>query len=292
MTLRLSTRGRARPSTPIAVATPDSIAAARAEVERLHRAELSLADRRAALTAELGVAEADAGDAALSAALDGGDTATAIGRVTALRAEIEATDRAIEAARRQRREAIPAVWHAETVPLRERAAELRREADERQAKTDDLLRQLEAHEGVAYAPASTAQSDVRVDAATRLGGAFTVVAIPTAQTQLLRLEADQLIQQAAALEQRTVQDRGALTDVGSADELIARVRTWDAMTIAPPLPAVMVWATEVETAQRARIARQPSHLQDRLSVRLTFIWTDGDVIDTARSGGRVVGLDH
>ena len=286
MDTRLLTRGRARPSEPIAVA-PDPIAAARAEVRRLRQAELGLTDKRAALAATLIEAEQSAGDATLAAALGGGSTAAAIGQVAALRAEAEAIDRAIDSARRQRRDAIIRVWQAEAVPLRERAAELGREAAERQRKTDSLLRELREFEGCDYLPAPLT-TDRPIGE--QQGGSPRMVLLPTPITAMMLIEADGLEAQATAIERRTVSDRGAIGDATGSEDLITRVRTWDAMTIAPPLHAVMTWAREAEAQQQARIARLPIAEQELCAIALTLVWADG-AIDRRQSRAGVPALD-
>lgn len=295
--------------------TTDPIESARRVVERLHAAEVDLTDRRAAKVAELSEAEREAGAVTLNAALSGGGTAPAvISRAAMLQAEIGAIDQAIDTARMQRREAIVRVWHEEAKPLRARAEELRREADARQPKTAELLRQLEEWEGIRYEPRQPLPAGVIP--ADFQGGAPLIIEIPTPRTALLRLEADGLDQQAADLERRTVPDRGSV-QAGNADELIERIRAWDAMMIAPTLTSVTAWARAAEQRQQERIARSisPAALQSwaaearkrlsrtfqdgsvteadaagRPSMRLTLAWVAG-VIDERQSRGSVPALD-
>ena len=161
--------------------------------------------------------------------------------------------------------------------LRERATRLRAEAAKREGKTADLLRQLEAWEGVAYLPAAPATTAPTVRDGT-VGGAPSVVLIPTPKTELLRIEAADLERQAAALEGKQVVDSGAIHEANSVEELVALVSTWAPEQIAPTLASVEAWATRVEAEQRERIQRLPfSHMRDAARVRFALAWTNGAV---------------
>jgi hypothetical protein len=294
MSIRLPTRPARRKAEPSEGDLGDprngAIAAARADVERLHRAELDLHDRRVALTEQIATARTSAGAAALEAALSassGGGIGDPSHRVAALDAEIAATDAAITAARERRRLAILAVWAAEAAPLRERAARLRDEADARATRTGELLRQLEEWEGVRYVPAEPSRPNVAGDLQ---GGAPTVRIIPAPRTRQLQIEADDLERRAAALETRTVRDSGHV-EAESAAALIQAIRTADPLTIAPTLATVEAWATEAEAQQRARIARQPSETQARCAVVLALAWRDG-AIDARQSRAGVPALER
>jgi hypothetical protein len=254
-----------------------------------------LHDRRVALAEQVAAARGVAGAAALEAALEAALSASSGGgigepshRVAALDAEIAATSAAITEARERRRLAILGVWRAEAMPLRERAARLRDEADARSTRTRELLRQLREFEGVEYEPVTPSRPNVAGDLQ---GGAPTVRIIPAPRTRQLQLEADDLERRAAALDARTVRDAGH-AEAESAAALIATVRACDSMTIAPPISSVEAWATEAETVQRARIARIGSEEQRaRCTVALTLSWRDG-AIDVRQSRASVPALER
>ena len=302
-------------ATKTAAPPADPAEAAMLEVQRLHLAELELSDKRLTLAAALPAAEADAGVATLDRFLAGEGTVTAAGdQLQARQAELKALDAAIQEARERRKKAILAVFAAQARPLRVKAAELRAEADRRQPRTDDLLRQLEEHEECRYIvdptrrPLSHLPRDPRSsqDARTYVGdrladGPFrppavvddpglTVVYVTASRTQLLRNEAADLDRRAEALEQRAVPAAGQLLAETTA-ALLDQVRGLDAMVLGPPLPSVLEWASVAEAKQRGRLARlRPHHDNFGARLSLTLVWADGRV-DAARSRALVPALD-
>lgn len=255
----------------------DPIAAAAAEVERIFAAEHELSRRRDTLTAALPELRADAGAAALATALDGAEP-PAVDAVTTLTAQIDATDYALTAARTRRLEAVRALWQAGARQLREQAATLRREADERQKRTDELLAALAEHEGVSYAPAQPI--------APPPGTCVSPVTIWTAapKTALLRLEADGLDGQAAALESRQPVAAGSVSGE-SAGALLAQLHQ-DPLRLDPLPHEVTAW---VQTAVARELASARRH-NPRLATfvpatspnRLDLVWSGGQ-INAARS---------
>jgi hypothetical protein len=267
----------------------DPIEAAREEVGRLHRAELDLSDQRMALAASLGSLEAEAGVATLDTFLAGAGTgADTTRRLLAARAEVDALDAAIAEARSRRRDAIRAAWLAEAAPLREQAVAHRAEADAREPRTRELLAALLEHEGIEYAPARPGMGSLPLG--DQAGGAPHVVIRRIGRTDSLRLRANDLEAQAAAVEAREVQDRGAISG-NSAEAIIAQIRAWEPMKLALPLPAAAEWATQAEAQQRARLARlAPHHVGYGGEPLLELVWA-GDDVDNARSRAGVPALD-
>ena len=224
-----------------------------------------------------------------------------------------ALDAAIDEARRRRADAIRAVWVAEAGALREQVAALRREADQRQVKTDKLLAELERWEGCRFEPAPPSRQPrpgpvqdpkgVTVVRAYDMGrpdgwvepapvplADLEVVYRPTPKTQVLRQQAAALEAQAAQVEARDPAVGGEVSAT-TADELLAQVRALDPMTLGPSLAEVEAWARPAEERQRARLARlSPYHDGYGAEPSLTVCWKGG-VLHTANCRAVVPALD-
>jgi hypothetical protein len=171
-----------------------------AEVERLDRAEAELSGRLAGLRVELAAAEVAAGEAALALALGGSAPAkTETREVAQLRAGIEATERAIDAARLRRQAAMPRVWLAEAAALRAEAKRKVQQADDIDRQCQPHLKKLAELQGVRFVPESPARP---YPSAQAQGGAPFVVVVPTPKTELLRQQAAALEGQATSLERK------------------------------------------------------------------------------------------
>ncbi len=265
----------------------DPIAEARAHVERLYSAEQDLSRRLLSLREDLVTAESTAGDATLEVALAGtGSAKAATSRVATLQAEIDATERATSAARRQRLEAIPRLWAAEAAPLRAQAEALRAQADQHQARTDELLQLLREHEGPPYQPVERFGLWHRLEDGSLVpdGEAGYYVT----KTQRLREQADALEHQAATIESQTVQTSGYIS-VASSDELLAQLEARGPMQLAPTLPDVLAWLDSAETKERERRRRIQAasgtvhpRLHPSADLPISLHWVDGRV-DTQRS---------
>ena len=229
--------------------TSDPIEAARAEVRRLLEVELDLAAKRDAAAASLPDLETTVGDAVL----DGGDAVEIAARIAGARAEVEVLDRTITAARERRVAAITAVFEAEADELRRQAAAKRAEADARRGKTALLLLQLEAHEGVAYAPVQPDQAAFMDPTGLAGGGApsLGVITRRIPRTEFLLIEAQLLEDQARA--QRDVTRHGYL-EADSVDELTAGT-TSDPMHVGPTIASTREWAASGVAKVEADIAR-------------------------------------
>ena len=245
---------------------PSSVAEARERVERLHAAELELEERRQALAAELEAARSDAGDAILEAVVAGRQPASNR-RAVGLREELAATDGAIGQARRRRVEAIGAAWRAEAAELRAEAVTLAKEISERQARTDELLAALEAHEGVRYVPYRPVNTPT-------VPGVLRTVVIPA--TDWKRGELATLERRAAELEARRVSDRGHVT-VATRHQLVAALRGWNPFALAPALAEALAWFDAVAATWTGRTPQgEPAPFTAEL------VWRDGRV-DSTRS---------
>lgn len=252
----------------------------RADVEQLFAAELQLSQRAMDLTAELETAEAAAGEATLQAALGTKGDGKAVSRVAAIRAEIDATEHAIVAARTRRAAAIPSVFRAEAAVVREQAAPLQAEIDERQARTDELLAALYEHEGVVFVPDRPDSELVRTQVR---NGATVTFAVP--KTDGLRAEVATIEHQAQQIDARGVERSGHLT-ASSRDDLMARLCAWDPLKIAPELSAALTWFDQAARAEQSRRVSSPSSMHGLLApdapVVAELVWRDG-VIDPTRS---------
>lgn len=222
---------------------------ATADAERLWAAELDLAARQTSHHDQLAQHEATAGDQLLDAMLatEPGTPPPASGELARLRAEAEEVDAAVAVARGRRADAITAVHQAEAKALRRDADKLRTDADARQKRTDQLLADLEAHEGARYAPPPL------VEAATgRTVGGQALTA-----TDQLRAQADAAEARAATREAAPPPSAVRLRiDLGDpdVDEVVGRwVEACGPLTLSSPVATVRSWVA----------ARLPGQLERR-----------------------------
>lgn len=260
----------------------DPIKTARAEVARHLETELELAARRDALAAGLPVLEASAG----SDVLAGGDAAAIASRIAAARVELDVLDRAIETERQRRVDAIGVTFQHEAGALYAAAAAKRSEARARAGKTALLLLQLEAHEGVPYAPVLPDRPAI-TDPAGLAGGALAIVTRRLPLTEYLDMEADDLERQAEATSSRPVVRHGR-AEADDVEALISEA-TSDPMRIGPTVAAIRAWAAGAEATLAAEIAQAGRRGAPEARawgagrpVRLTLYWGDG-AIDAASS---------
>jgi hypothetical protein len=252
----------------------------KARVQQLRDAELALEDQLAEARTALAAAREREADAALSAALDGGSGKPKGEGAAAIAERIGASTAAIAAARTRRVEAINAAWQAEAAALREQAAETRAESDAHAAKTAELLAALEAHEQAPFC-AEVRLLDARIAGGLVVGGTMSV-AIP--KSEWMHSQAAALEQQAASVENRQMRVNGSIGGA-SRDEILAQVRAWDPMALAPALHAVVAWCEEQEAALRARIGRtSPDFLRiedrERIELAYALTWRDGELVET------------
>ncbi len=267
--------------------TLSAVDEARGDVQRLYDAEVKLSWQLPDLRQGLVEAEAAAGDSILQAALDGsGSAKAATSRVESLRAQIVATERAIEAARRQRLEVIPRLWAAETRPLREQAEALRAQADQHQKRTDELLQLLREHEGPPYQPVERFGVWHRLEDGSLVPDGE--AGLYVTKTQRLREQADALERQAATIESQAVQLNGYIS-AGNRSELLAALESRGPLQLAPTLPDVLAWLDSAEAKERERRRRIQAasgtvhpRLHPSADLPISLHWVDGRV-DTQRS---------
>jgi hypothetical protein len=147
----------------------------------------------------------------------------------------------------------------------------RREADKHEARTEELLEQLRAHEDV--------DGDVEYAVRQPWDQSGTVKYWPRTRTAVLRGEAGALEERAAALAARRVRDAGGISGVG-VDELLARFAELGPDVVAPPVDEVLAWATTaVSTARWPGSNRHSTGLPpiDPAKVVLELVWRDGHV---------------
>ncbi len=287
----------------------DAVAEAHDLVERLYSTEQELSRRLLKLREDLPAAQSAGGADLLKAALSGAATPKgATSRLVQIRTEIEVVEDAIAQARSQRVEAIKLLWRAEAEPLRKRAVELRKEADEREIKTAAMLRELEEWEQCEYAPASPHRPHTapRHDDSPRTApilspeggiipsyppnpvGDLQVVIVPTPKTQLLRNEAAELERQAEALESRQVTTHG-FASAPNRDELLADLAARGPMVLVPELGAVLEYLDRLEAKVRARrqeiIRRGTAHgfTPVEAPVPVSLSWRDGEIYEEPAS---------
>lgn len=259
----------------------DQVAAARAEVLRLATLERDWSTRRRRLAGELGELERTSGDEVLSAALEGEGEPMArslAGQIAGMRAELETIDRTVDAARRRREQAIPAVFAAEAGQLRLQASALTAEADGREPKTRELLAAIEAWEGCPYAPVQPNRGGQAFGGPAQ-GGAPQVVYVPTPKTTLLRQQAAALERQAVEAERRTGVRHGSVTgrDLQAIEEAVFA----DPLRMGPPPADIEAWmnaARDAETTRRSRAMAGSGFRADQLGrIEFTLVWSDGIV---------------
>lgn len=255
--------------------------AARQHVDRLYAAERDLIVRRMALDDELAQAQEAAGDEALAAVMGEKRSERSLSRLGKLRDEMAALESAIEAARRQRLAAIPAIWRDEARDLRAQAATLQAEADQRQSRTDELLAALKEWEGCDYVPFVPDRSAT----VQLVGGPVTFVTIPT--TMAMRNRIAQLERRADGLERREVVMDGAI-EASSREDLFRKLFDHDPLEFAPHMFSALAWydaAAEQERDRRVRVGTDLSR-----DVAVTMVWRAGE-IQQDRSRVRVPARD-
>ncbi|MEX0782138.1 MAG: hypothetical protein WD557_05770 [Dehalococcoidia bacterium] len=279
---------------------PKAAQDARAHLNRIVAASRELWSRVPVLEAALAAAETGAATAAFEAAMGAEMPTAAPGRVLALLAEIKANTAALSVARARQRDAISAVNTAEATSLEARARELEAEAARRQQKTDQMLTALQEFEGCSYSPLPP-RAPGRGHGA-QMGGAPSVVLVPTPATQILRNQAADLRREASALLRRPVPSQGAVEHCESLGALANALASLDAMRLGPDPLAVREWISEAAP----KVAAIPPHDGDPLRIkrepRLSLAWrADGSVdriasrvtvVEVGPDPGMALGLRH
>lgn len=177
---------------------------ARAQAAKWEETGARWAADEAAKRAELESLEQRAGAEVLDG--DEGTAARLSAQLAALRAGIDVAARAARTARERLDQARRAVLTARAAELRGEARRLRRDADKRQARTNELLAELAEHEGGAqFVPWEPSRAEVM-----SAGAAGVRYTVP--RTQAMRTRAGQLDQQAAGLEAEAAAEQAPTAD--------------------------------------------------------------------------------
>ena len=248
--------------------------AALAEVERLHQDELAWGERRAQIVARIAEAEASAG----ARVLDGGEDVLReqADSLVSFKAQIAGSDAAIQEVRRRRQAAVLAVFAADAAALRRQAQALRGEADERQKRIDELLRELLDFDGAIYIPAPSREAQLAALGVPSPPGALA----SASRTAALRVEADRLEAEADALEARPVTTAGALA-AQAREELLARLHGLDPLTVGPTLASVVDWLELAEPPAQKQLRIRAAHGQGGV-LSYELVWAGGE-LDKTRS---------
>jgi hypothetical protein len=256
------------------------IAEARAEVARLLQSEVDWSALRDQRAAELAKLEAvDGGEVLDAGSLD--VVADAAVRMITIRAEIPTIDRTIDAARERRVVAIKLVFQHEAAALWAQAQAKRDEAAAHRVRTDELLAELEAHEGVPYEPVQPDRPNVAAIAAGHVGGAITIVSRRASRTEALLMEAAELERRAAA--ERSVTQHGRI-ETTSVEQLVAEA-TQNPMHIGPTIASIRAWAgasvarleADIATGQARHGELEAVARGKGRPVRFEMFWTQGEI---------------
>ncbi len=210
----------------------------------------------------------------------------------ALRGELTVIDRTIEAARRQRVAAGPAVWRAIAAEKRHQAEQLASEADQRQKRTDKLLAELREFEGCEYTPAAPRPRDIVSGAAIAGRRTDDRWRSRRLRQRLLRSQVRQIEAEATELEGRKVQQSGSIT--GTREEVLAAIQASDPMKLVPTLPSVLAFMAAGEPQVRERRARVSPYVHSEgyrtpdAPLAYDLAWKDG-ALDLSRSKVREPG---
>lgn len=185
---------------------------ARGEVARLEALQEDQTAKLQVLEGELAQLELHVGERALAGMEAGAgaeELAVISSEVSDKRSAIDSMIAALQSLEAKLEDARREVDLALAAALRLEAARLRKEAKRRQAKTDKLLAELEAWEGVAYVPTGSERQTAYVNPGTVGGEEVVVRTLP--KTQGLLNRAKGLEMDAQALEEGKPLPRSAIT---------------------------------------------------------------------------------
>lgn len=222
-----------------------TIKASAAEVERLRDRELEIwRDRRQRVA---GLLELETKTGREVAA--GGSVADAGRLLAETRAAVDVLDRAADEVARQREAAVPAIWRAQAASQRASESAKRADAEERAARTRQLLADLREHEDCEYGPAGRQPGD---------GGPIrpgAVIVYNKPRTARLLEEANEEGRAAATLEHQELNlQAGGQVSANSIERLIAD-GLGDGRRVFPPLREVERWALDADQRARERLRR-------------------------------------
>jgi hypothetical protein len=289
----MTTKAETRPkptADPAVVTAADPIAAARAEVERLHRIELEWSAKLRTKKRELAELERSSGDTVMAAinAGDGDSTIAAVSaRMAAIRSELFTIERTVAAVRQQRAASIPLISKAEAEPLRARAGELDAEANAIAARRDVLLAQLQELEGARFIVPSR---DLLMTAASA-GVVGVEIVYYAPKSERLREQAQALRDQATRLESTKAVMAGGTPELADLDQLIDAACS-DPLVIGPTVAEIEAWYEAQRargTARLAQLERVGSTGSERARLVFTIAWRNGS-LDPQNCAARIRGL--
>jgi hypothetical protein len=260
---------------------------AKAKVQQLADAERRLGAKLSARLGELGVIDQALGKAALEAEIANVDVdPVPIQRATYLRTEIDSIQAAIIEARRSRLAAIPLVWQVEADDLESEAERIEGDAADRQKKTDKMLAELEAWEGVAYQPSPPNSNPLGL-VGNQQGGAPNMVVVHLPRTEYMRHEARGLREQAANTRARTPRQDGKAEGLGL-EQLTDHIFA-NPMIIGPAIDSVGAWVAGERSrleakSQRLTMPNQEGWAERNNPIRYRISWKNGELqLDGCRS---------
>ena len=159
---------------------------------------------------------------------------------------------------------------------REEAARLRAEADERDPKTQELLRQLQDFEGCEYAPVQPPRPSMNG----WVGGSPVIINVPTPRTKLLRIEANNLEYGASQRESLKV-GRSGHVELGSPGELLEHLHA-NPLHVGCLAIEVLEYFEKAEAREDTRRARLYPSPDQRPPMVYVLAYRDG-VLDEAKS---------
>lgn len=177
---------------------------AKDDVARAEADHKAWAGRLAQARTNVAEVEAGLGDSVL----ESGDVGTYGRQLAELRAKVEACEAAVASSAARVDDKRRSALLAEADELRAEAARIKREADARQRRTDDLLGQLREFEGVDYiVPTLPPLAKGEQTGSWAEGGGPVVRVKPTPKTEIMRAKASQLEKKAADLERKAGRPR-------------------------------------------------------------------------------------
>ena len=234
--------------------------------EELLQAERELDAKLQALEAGLQQAELESGGELLEAHRNGGDGSELIRRSIEAKTELEATQRAIDATREQRAQAVKAQWNEQAAKMRRTAQAKRGKVGQMRRKTDDLLRQLRNHEGCDYEPQSN------------LVGVGTLEPVKLPRSAEILAGAEDLETQAKGLEQRLLPLDGFIVAEGSVEALADALYT-DPSRVGPPAHVLKTWV--LPELEKANLARERRYELREFTPWVFIAWKGGNIDEQA-----------
>ncbi len=234
--------------------------------EELLQAERELDAKLQALEAGLQQAELESGGELLEAHRNGGDGSELIRRSIEAKTEIEATQRAIDATREQRAQAVKSRWNEQAAKMRRTAQAKRGKVGQMRSKTNELLRQLQQQEHCDYAPKM------------KLVGVGCIEAEKLPRSAQILAEAEALEAEAQELEQRPPPLDGFAVTEGTL-EALADALYADPSRVGPPAHVLRAWV--LPGLEKANLARERRYELREFTPWVFVAWKTGKIDEQA-----------